>query len=103
VKVLLLHSRYRSGPASGENRVVEDEARLLVEGGHDVDVFAPEMRGTSGLRMIRAGLEVIWSPDAVAEVRRRIHHSKPDIIHCHNLFPWLSPAVLRAVDGGHQS
>jgi glycosyltransferase involved in cell wall biosynthesis len=99
VRVLILHSRYRSGPASGENRVVEDEARLLVESGHDVDVFVPETSGTSGLQMIRAGLEVIWSPDAVGEVKRRVHHLKPDIIHCHNLFPWLSPAVLRAVDG----
>jgi glycosyltransferase involved in cell wall biosynthesis len=78
---------------------VDDESRLLTEGGHNVDVFAPEMIETSGLQMVRAGLELIWSPDAVAEVRRRVHHFKPDIIHCHNLFPWLSPAVLRAVDG----
>jgi glycosyltransferase involved in cell wall biosynthesis len=98
VRVLILHSRYRSGPASGENRVVADEARLLVEGGHDVDVFAPEMRPASGLQMIRAGIEVIWSAEAVAEVKRRVHHQKPDVVHCHNLFPWLSPAVLRAVD-----
>jgi hypothetical protein len=35
--VLIIHSRYLSGAASGENRVVEDESRLLSEGGHHVD------------------------------------------------------------------
>ena len=41
MRILILHSRYLSVPTSGENRVVEDETRLLREGGHVVDVFAP--------------------------------------------------------------
>ena len=35
----------------------------------------------------------------MAEVRRRIVQREPEIVHCHNLFPALSPAVLRAADG----
>src|SRR5688572_33306219 len=92
----MLHSRYRSGPASGENRVVEDEARLLTDAGHGVDLFAPELGQPSGLTMVRAGLGVIWSKDALNEARRRINDRAPTIVHCHNLFPALSPAVLRA-------
>jgi glycosyltransferase involved in cell wall biosynthesis len=99
VRVLILHSRYRSGSASGENRVVEDEARLLSEGGHEVDLFAPRPGQPSGVRWLSAGLGVIWSSDAVAEVKSRIDRGHPDIVHCHNLFPALSPAVLRAIDG----
>jgi glycosyltransferase involved in cell wall biosynthesis len=99
MKVLILHSRYRSGPASGENRVVEDEARLLSEGGHHVDLFAPQPGQPAGLRLVSAGAGVIWSRSAVAEVNRRIEREQPDIVHCHNLFPALSPAVLRAIDG----
>jgi glycosyltransferase involved in cell wall biosynthesis len=98
VKVLILHSWYRSGAASGENRVVEDEARLLSEAGHQVDVFAPRLGQPSGLRLLSAGLGMIWSRDAIAEVRRRIDRGNPDIVHCHNLFPALSPAVLRAIE-----
>ena len=98
MRILILHSRYRSGPASGENRVVDDEARLLSEAGHQVDVFAPEVGQPSTLQMIKAGLGAIWSREAVAEVRRRVERRKPDIVHCHNLFPALSPAVLRATD-----
>jgi len=41
VRVLILHSRYLSGPVSGENQVVLDEARLLSEGGHHVRVWSP--------------------------------------------------------------
>jgi glycosyltransferase involved in cell wall biosynthesis len=78
---------------------VEDEARLLSEAGHQVDVFAPALGQPSGLKVIQAGLGVIWSKRATAEVERRIDHQKPDIVHCHNLFPALSPAVLRAPEG----
>ncbi len=99
MKVLILHSKYRSGPASGENRVVEDEARLLSEGGHQVDVFAPQLEQPAGLEMISAGLSTIWSRRAAAEVRRRVDLLKPDVVHCHNLFPALSPVVLREADG----
>lgn len=99
MRILILHSRYRSGPASGENRVVEDEARLLSEAGHEVDVFAPALSDPSGLKMIQAGLGAIWSREAVAEVKRRVDRRKPDIVHCHNLFPALSPAVFRVIEG----
>jgi glycosyltransferase involved in cell wall biosynthesis len=97
VRILILHSTYRSGPASGENRVVEDEARLLSEAGHQVDVYAPMVGDPRGLEIIRTGVGAVWSREAVAEVKRRIHYQEPDIVHCHNLFPALSPAVLRAV------
>jgi glycosyltransferase involved in cell wall biosynthesis len=95
VRILILHSRYRSGAASGENRVVEDEARLLSEGGHDVEVFAPSVRDPSGMELIRTGARVVWSGQAAAAVRKRLGQFQPDIVHCHNLFPALSPSVLR--------
>ena len=99
MKILVLHSKYRSGPASGENRVVEDEARLLSEAGHQVDVFAPEMRPASRRAMVAAALGTIWSRAAAEEVKRRVDESQPDIVHCHNLFPALSPSVVGATEG----
>jgi glycosyltransferase involved in cell wall biosynthesis len=97
MRILILHSRYRSGPASGENRVVDEEARLLSEGGHDVRLFDPGVGDPSGVELLRAGARVIWSRKAVAGVRRWIRHFRPDVVHCHNLFPALSPSVLRGV------
>jgi glycosyltransferase involved in cell wall biosynthesis len=99
MRVLILHSTYRSGSASGENRVVEDEARLLSEGRHEVDVLTREVGDRSRLGTLSAGAGMVWSMDAVGEVKRRIDRSKPDIVHCHNLFPALSPAVFRVTEG----
>jgi glycosyltransferase involved in cell wall biosynthesis len=100
VRVMILHSRYRSGAVSGENRVVQDEARLLAQGGHSVEIFSPSVSDSdaSGLKLLRTGVEMIWSKKATVEVRERLQRTRPDIVHCHNLFPALSPAVLRAVD-----
>ena len=95
MKVLILHSRYRSGPVSGENRVVEDEARLLNAAGHAVDVFSPRVADLSFTRMFSMAADTIWSSAAVSEVRRRLDAFRPDIVHCHNLYPALSPAVIR--------
>jgi glycosyltransferase involved in cell wall biosynthesis len=95
MRILIVHSRYLSGPVSGENRVVDDEARLLRERGHEVTVWNPSVEETASGNPLRAGAEAIWSRRASAEVRRRIEDERPDIVHCHNMFPALSPAVLR--------
>jgi glycosyltransferase involved in cell wall biosynthesis len=91
VKILVLHSRYASGHLSGENRVVADEARLLARAGHAVRVWEPSAEGLRGARAARAGAQTVWSRAAANAVR----DFGPDIVHCHNLFPLLSPAVLR--------
>jgi glycosyltransferase involved in cell wall biosynthesis len=99
VRILILHSRYLSGAASGENRVVDDEARLLTDGGHRVDVWDPAPNSAHGLRLMGTAARAIWSTKATARVRGLIRRSKAEIVHCHNLFPLLSPAVLRAASG----
>jgi glycosyltransferase involved in cell wall biosynthesis len=91
VKVLVLHSRYASGHLSGENRVVADEARLLEQAGHEVCVWAPSGEALRGARALRAGVEAVWSRAA----ERAVRDFRPDVVHCHNLFPLLSPAALR--------
>lgn len=95
MRILILHSRYRSGAVSGENRVVEDETRLLREGGHDVHVWDPSPK-VDGLRMLKTAVEAVWSRAATTELRGLIRATRADIVHCHNLFPLFSPAVLRA-------
>ena len=91
MRILVLHSRYASGHLSGENRVVADEARLLEQAGHEVYVWAPSGDGLRGARAVRAGVQATWSRAAAGVMR----DFRPDVVHCHNLFPLLSPAVLR--------
>ena len=96
MRVLVLHSRYLSGAVSGENRVVDDEVRLLREGGHEVNVFFPPRRAGRTFGAIQEGLSAVWSRAAVEHVQQVVKRERPDVVHCHNLFPALSPGVLRA-------
>ncbi len=96
MRILLVHSRYLSGPTSGENRVLEDEAALLRRAGHDVWRFTPEPVASTFSEQVRAGISTIWSSHAYRVVRDFVAKESVDIVHAHNLFPALSPAVLRA-------
>jgi glycosyltransferase involved in cell wall biosynthesis len=96
VRVLVAHSPYLSGAASGENRVVEDEVRLLREAGHHVNLLVPPRTDPRGLARAREGMSAVWSRDAIRQLRRLVRDERPDVLHVHNLFPALSPAVIRA-------
>jgi glycosyltransferase involved in cell wall biosynthesis len=98
MRILILHSRYLSGWASGENSVVRDEERLLKEAGHEVVTWTPAPGPE--VSHARLGSRAIWSPAALRHVRDMIGQHRPQILHCHNLFPMLSPAVLRAARDG---
>jgi glycosyltransferase involved in cell wall biosynthesis len=96
MRVLILHSRYLSGPASGENRVVEDEAELLRSGGHEVRLWDPSPSGDGATQAIHTAAAAVWSRKAAAGVKKLAANFRPDIVHCHNLWPSFSPSVLRS-------
>ena len=77
--------------------MVADEARLLQEAGHEVHVFETSVTGT--LDALRAAPGAIWDAGRAAVIRRLIRRHRPDVVHVHNLFPALSPAVIRAAAG----
>lgn len=96
MRILLVHSPYLSGSASGENRVVEDEAALLRSAGHDVWRYSPEPRVEGVGDRIRSGTSAIWSARASRTIRDSVEQHRIEVVHVHNVFPTLSPAVLRA-------
>jgi glycosyltransferase involved in cell wall biosynthesis len=96
VRVLFLHSRYLSGPVSGENRVVDDEVRLLRGAGHDVGVLSPEPTVEDRADRVRTAASAIASRRAARLVRDTVRERAVEVVHVHNVFPTLSPAVLRA-------
>jgi glycosyltransferase involved in cell wall biosynthesis len=94
VNILVAHSGYLSGIVSGENRVVEDESRLLREAGHQVLKWVPKASVSSRAAQGRTAIRAIWN----REPGRRLAAARSeglDVVHVHNLFPMLSPAVLR--------
>lgn len=94
VRVLVIHSAYRSGPASGENRVVEDEIHLLRDGGHEVIPYVVSAPVESPIQMLSTGVGATWSTAAAGTITRLIRTHRPHVVHAHNLFPSLSPAAI---------
>jgi glycosyltransferase involved in cell wall biosynthesis len=97
MRILVLHCRYASGVVSGENRVVEDERRVLFEGGHEVDVWSPDPTIDDLSTRLRAGVDAVWSARADRVVEQRLAQVRPDVVHLHNLYPWISPSVIRTI------
>jgi glycosyltransferase involved in cell wall biosynthesis len=95
MRVLVLHSRYLSGTSSGENRVVEDEVELLRSAGHEVRLWAPSPQDAGGASRPRLAARAVWSRRAARHVARIAAGWRPEVVHVHNLYPMLSPAVLR--------
>ena len=95
MRILVLHSRYASDAVSGENRVVDDEVQLLRSGEHDVEVWSPAVGEGGVSAMVRIGGRAIWSRSAAATVRDIVEEFEADVVHCHNLYPMLSPSVIR--------
>ena len=99
MRVVLVHNRYRSAAPSGENRVVDTEAAALAALGHDVTRFernSDEIEHWSKVRKASLPAGVLWSREAHRGLAAALRQHRPDVVHVHNTFPLLSPAVLYA-------
>jgi glycosyltransferase involved in cell wall biosynthesis len=96
LRVLVIHTQYTSGVSSGENRVVADEVELLRSHGHEVELWEPSADDLVGARRALLGAQTVWSRSAVGHLEEVVRRLRPDVVHAHNLFPRLSPAVLRS-------
>lgn len=97
--VLVVHNRYSSAQPSGENRVVDQEVGLLRAAGHRVGMFerrSDDIADRSLLGKAAVPLLVPWNPAVRTELTARLRTERPDVVHVHNVFPLLSPAVIAA-------
>ncbi|MFE0250822.1 glycosyltransferase [Streptomyces sp. NPDC059010] len=97
--VLVVHNRYASAQPSGENKVVDQEVALLRGAGHRVEVFERRSDDIAAMSLPAKAalpLRVPWNPAVRAELTARLRGERPDVVHVHNVFPLLSPAVLAA-------
>ncbi|MHC5256278.1 glycosyltransferase family 4 protein [Streptomyces sp. UC4497] len=97
--ILVVHNRYSSGQPSGENRVVDEEVGLLRAAGHRVELFerrSDDIADRSLLGKVAVPLLVPWNPAVRKELAAKLRADRPDVVHVHNVFPLLSPAVLAA-------
>lgn len=100
VRVLLAHNYYRSSEPSGEAQVLEAEHALLKSHGHELHEFyrsSDEILGKGIRGTITGALSTPWNPFAAKAIRKQIDEFSPDVVHTHNTFPLLSPAIFHSI------
>jgi glycosyltransferase involved in cell wall biosynthesis len=97
VRILLVHNRYLQ--PGGEDTVFEAEKALLERMGHRVVTLVEDNARLDGVHPIRAAVEAVWSRNAQRRLKRLIEVTRPHVIHFHNTFLRISPAVYYTVKG----
>ena len=95
--VLVIHNRYRQ--ASGEDAVVDAEIELLRSNGHRVTTYIRDNAAIQDSSLPRKALlfaHTSWNRQAYDELQTLITREQPDVAHCHNLLPLISPAAYSA-------
>lgn len=96
MRVLVAHNRYRSSAPSGENQLVDAEIELLRSGGVDVVPMLTDSDDLKGpLGALRGAPGPVYSPSGVRRFTRLLRQSRPDVVHLHNVYPLISPYVVR--------
>jgi len=91
---LLCHNYYQH--RGGEDESFEAEALLLESHGHQVvryTVHNDDIHKMSRWSLLR---KTIWNRDSYEQVTALIKRHRPDVMHCTNTFPLISPAVYHA-------
>lgn len=96
LRILLAHNAYQH--RGGEDVVVESEIALLRAHGHEVAEYRRDNSEVTGLSRPVLAANTLWSRRTVHELDRLIAEFRPDVIHAHNTFPLISPALYWAAD-----
>ncbi|MDT4808708.1 D-inositol-3-phosphate glycosyltransferase [compost metagenome] len=100
IRSLLVHNFYGSAVPSGESQVFETEKKLLQSHACVVSEFvrhSDEIRVQGSWGTIKGALATPWNPWASAALLREVERFKPDVVHVHNTFPLISPAIFHAI------
>ncbi len=97
MKILLVHNSYQH--SGGEDIVFEQERRMLERAGHQVVTYRRsnwEIARYSLIRQAALAKQVIWSTHAHREISQLLRREEPRIVHVHNTFLMVSPAIYSA-------
>lgn len=102
---------FRNG---GSEVVMLQERDYLIRCGHEVIDFAmqdernveshsssyfverQDYRGGDTFGKIKSALALVHSPEAVGKFGKLIDETKPDLVHCHNIYHQLTPSIIGA-------
>ncbi|WP_187262363.1 glycosyltransferase family 4 protein [Pontibacter beigongshangensis] len=93
MRILIIHNHYKQ--VGGEDTVFFAEADLLAKHGHQVEKLAfSNNEVVTTLDKLQAALGVVYNPQSASLIKKKIQQFKPDVVHVHNFFPLVSPAVF---------
>ena len=95
MKLLLCHEFYQR--FGGEDQSFLDDAELLRSHRHAVVEYTrchDEINNT--FSRVRAAALAIWNKSVYRDLRALIRSERPDLMHCTNIFPLISPAAYQA-------
>jgi glycosyltransferase involved in cell wall biosynthesis len=96
VKVLALHSRYRT--RAGEDESFDTEVALLRDRGHQVVELVRHGAALVDRGPLARGAAAVWNAEAARAVEAAVEADHPDVAYVNNVFPGLTASVLRALD-----
>ena len=97
LSVLVIHNLYQQ--PGGEDAVVRAEIAMLRNAGHRVVTFLRNNAAIAGYNPLQKAwlaASTAWNRSAHQQIRQLIAKERPDIAHCHNLVPLISPAAYYA-------
>ncbi|GAA4244102.1 glycosyltransferase [Dactylosporangium darangshiense] len=98
MKVVVAHNRYASGQPSGENVIVDAEIAQLGAAGVTVLPFlrsSDEIGTFSTAQKVLLPLSPIRNGDSQRALAALLKTEKPDLVHLHNPYPLISPAIVQ--------
>ena len=95
VKVVVVHNYYQQ--AGGEDRVLAAEVALLKAHGHDVVLYTVNNDNLTSLwQKVSVAFATFFSWRHYRRFQQFLRQHQPAIVHVHNYFPQLSPAIFYA-------
>jgi glycosyltransferase involved in cell wall biosynthesis len=95
LRILVVQNHYIG--FGGDDVVVASESSLLSAKGHEVSLWAVHNKDLTTLRShVHTALSLTYSRQSKVQLSRRIAEFRPDVMHCHNLFPRITVSAYDA-------
>lgn len=95
LRILIVQNHYVG--FGGDDAVVANESSLLSAKGHEVSLWSMHNKDLTTFRSrINTALSLTYNRQSKARLSRHIADFRPDVMHCHNLFPQITVSAYDA-------
>lgn len=91
MRILMCHNYYQQ--PGGEDQVFADERWLMRERGHEVMEYTRHNDDVEHMSSSGKVLATMWNRKTQHDLDKLLQSFQPDIVHCTNTFPLISPSV----------